>query len=206
MPNRMFEPAACDYLKKIDSGWEFSSQTNLNQFQKNFNGFNDALYQNKNPSEVEISPQFDQYIGQFTSIKNEHTENDIERDGLFRRGLNSHAAEYHGGITEMVVGDSNKYYYNGMLDMECTNGRGFVDLVAFGSCLNKPPTENNMSNKPMMNTMNLPVRRKPSIHNSYQVSYLYLLKSSIRHKLGYAFHIISIFFKFIKPYVLKLLH
>ncbi|KAJ9563599.1 hypothetical protein OSB04_008759 [Centaurea solstitialis] len=156
MSTRMFEPA-CDYLKKIDSGWEFSSPTNLNHFEKNFNGFNDGMYQSKNPAsvgswsiappDVEISPQFDQYNAQFTAIKNEHTESDIDREGLFRRGLSGQAIEYQVGINDMVVGDNSKYYYGGMPDLECANGRGFLDLVAFGGCLNKPPSESNMSNK-----------------------------------------------------------
>ncbi|KAI3796260.1 hypothetical protein L1987_38927 [Smallanthus sonchifolius] len=78
IPTRMFEPA-CNYLKKIESGLEFSSPANINQFQKNFNGFKD------------------------------------------------------------------------------------------GSCLNKPSSESNMSNKCMLNTMNLPDRRKPDqLLNSYQ--------------------------------------
>ncbi|XP_024988578.1 transcription factor bHLH111 isoform X2 [Cynara cardunculus var. scolymus] len=174
---RMYEPA-CDYLKKIDSGWEFSSPTNLHHFEKNFSGFNDGLYQSKNPAsvtswsiappDVEISPQFDQYSGQFTAIKNEHTESDIEREGLFRRGLSSHPMEYQVGINNMVVGDNTKYYYSGMPNLECANGRGFADLVAFGSCLNKPLSESNMSSKPIMNSMNLPDLRKQAIHTSYQ--------------------------------------
>ncbi|KAD4982968.1 hypothetical protein R6Q59_002617 [Mikania micrantha] len=175
---RMNEPA-CDYLKKIDSGWEFSSPANINQFQKNFNGFKDVLYQNKIPSTVnswsiapqedEISPQFDhQYdnIGQFTTMKNEQQDNNIECDGLFRRRLSGHAIDYDAGIHhQMVVGDNYKNFYNGMSDM----GRGFVDLVALGNCLNKPSLESNMSSKSMMNTMNLPDRsRKPGLLNSYQ--------------------------------------
>ncbi|KAI3744232.1 hypothetical protein L1987_57310 [Smallanthus sonchifolius] len=179
IPTRMFEPA-CDYLKKIESGWEFSSPANINQFQKNFNGFKDGMYQSKIPSTVhswsiatpedEISPQLDQYIGQFTTIKNEHPDgDDIQCEGLFRKRLSSHALDYEAGIPQMGFGDNNKYYYNGMSDMVCANGRGFVDLVAFGSCLNKPSSESNMSNKSMLNTMNLPYRRKPDqLLNSYQ--------------------------------------
>nr|XP_043626944.1 uncharacterized protein LOC122598413 [Erigeron canadensis] len=159
---QMFEPA-CDYLKKIDSGWEFSSPTNLNQFQKNYTEFNDGLYQSKNPSDVQLSPQFNQYGGPFTAIKNEHTDCDIERQGsLFRRGLSSHA------VDQYQAGNNNKDYFNGVSDMGCNNGRGLFDLVAFGSSLNKSPSESNVSNKPMalMNTMNLPDRRKPGIQNS----------------------------------------
>ncbi|CAI9260685.1 unnamed protein product [Lactuca saligna] len=169
LSTRMFEPAACDYLKKMDSGWEFSSPTNLHQFQKSFNGFNDGVFQTKNPSsvstwsiappDVETNPQFDPYSSQFTAIKNEHTEStDIERGGLLRRGLSSHGIEYQEEINDMVVADNNKYYYNGMPDLECANGRGFVDLVAFGSSLNKPPS----------GIVNLRDQRKPDINSSYQ--------------------------------------
>ncbi|KAI3497962.1 hypothetical protein L2E82_13980 [Cichorium intybus] len=172
---RMFEPA-CDYLKKMDSGWEFTSPANHNQFQKNINGFNDSLYQSKNPSLVsswsiappETSPQFDPYSSQFTVIKNEHTESDIERGELLRRGLSSHAVEYTAEINDMAVSDNNKYYYNGLPDLQCANGRGFVDLVAFGCSLNKPPSGTNMCNKPVINTMNLPDHRTSGIHGSYQ--------------------------------------
>ncbi|KAF5762032.1 putative transcription factor bHLH family [Helianthus annuus] len=181
---RMFDQPACDYLKKIDSGWEFSGPTNINQFQKIYDGFKDGMYQSKTPSttnswsiapsEDEISPQFDQYIGQFTTIKNEHPDSNTRQDQLelFRRRLSGHAVDYEGGINinQMVVGDNNnnKYYYNGMSDMVCSNGRGFVDLVTFGSCMNKPSSESNMSNRSMMNTMNLPDRRTPDLLNSYQ--------------------------------------
>lgn len=39
----IFEPAACDYLKKIDGNWEFpnSSHVLFNNFVKNFNGYYD---------------------------------------------------------------------------------------------------------------------------------------------------------------------
>ncbi|XP_076890011.1 uncharacterized protein LOC143540951 [Bidens hawaiensis] len=188
-PTRLFDQPACDYLKKIESGWEFSGQANINQFQKN------SMYQSKIPSTVnswsttppedEICPQFDQYIGQFTTIKNEQPDsNYTHRDpGFFRRRLSSHVIDYEAGINinQMVVGDTsnniknnniniinnNKYYYNGMSDMVCTNGRGFVDLVTFGSCENKPSSES-MFNKSTMNTMNLPDRRKPDLLNSHQ--------------------------------------
>ncbi|KAL4586489.1 hypothetical protein LXL04_011125 [Taraxacum kok-saghyz] len=179
---RMFEPAACDYLKKMDNGWEFSSPTNLNQFQKNFNGFNDGIFQNTNknqssvttwsiapPDHVETSPQFDPYTSQFTVVKNEHTDSDIiERGELLRRGLSSHGIEYQAEINDMIVADNNnsKYYnYNGLPDLECENARGFVDLVAFGSSLNKPPSG-------ILN--NLADQRKQGIHSSYQASSLSL--------------------------------
>ncbi|XP_071735741.1 uncharacterized protein [Rutidosis leptorrhynchoides] len=146
---RMYEPA-CDYLKKIDSSsaWEFSSPTN-----------------------PEISPQFNpQYNAQFAPIKNEHVESDIEHEGLFRRGLNTNDIGYQGGVSDMVSADNNKYCnnYNGTADIECANGMGFVDLVAFGSYLNKAPSESQMSYKSIMNAINLPDRRDPVMHNSYQ--------------------------------------
>ncbi|PWA42285.1 Myc-type, basic helix-loop-helix (bHLH) domain-containing protein [Artemisia annua] len=168
--SQMFEPA-CDYLKKIDNGWDFLSSTHPNQFQKNFNGVNNGLYQNKISQDVVISPQPDQYNGQFTAIKSERMESDVHREGIFRRGLSCHASEYQAGTNDVVLEDSNKYYDNGMSsDMECTNGRAFLDLVGYGSFLNKPvlDLESNVFNKPMMSTMNLPDRMKQGIHNSFQ--------------------------------------
>ncbi|KAK9051177.1 hypothetical protein SSX86_027803 [Deinandra increscens subsp. villosa] len=170
IPTRMFESAACDYLKKIESGWEFSSPQNINQFQ------NKMIPSTVNSRSIgapedEISQQqfdHDQYIGQFTTIKNEPQDsNSIQCDGLFRRRmLSGHAIDYEAAIqNQMVVGDNHhKSYYDGMSDMVCSNGRGFVDLLAFGSCVNKPSLDGNMSSKSMMN---LPDRRKPAA-DSYQ--------------------------------------
>ncbi|KAM7487854.1 hypothetical protein LguiB_025338 [Lonicera macranthoides] len=48
----MFDPA-CDYLKKMDNGWEFSSSPCFNNFDKNFNnGFNDAIFENERLSKL----------------------------------------------------------------------------------------------------------------------------------------------------------
>ncbi|CAK9177388.1 unnamed protein product [Ilex paraguariensis] len=38
----MFEPA-CDYLKKIENSWEFTSSTSYNNLEKHFHGYNDTL-------------------------------------------------------------------------------------------------------------------------------------------------------------------
>lgn len=48
----MFDPA-CDYLKKMDNGWEFSSSPCFNNLDKNFNnGFNDAIFENERLSKL----------------------------------------------------------------------------------------------------------------------------------------------------------
>ncbi|KAF8389609.1 hypothetical protein HHK36_024128 [Tetracentron sinense] len=42
----MFEPA-CDYLKKMDSCWEFTSSASFNSLEKQLNGFNGSLIENE---------------------------------------------------------------------------------------------------------------------------------------------------------------
>ncbi|XP_052204154.1 transcription factor bHLH111 [Diospyros lotus] len=68
----IFEPA-CDYLKKMDNSWELTSPPSLNNFEKQFNGFNDGLIESERlnklsnlvshwsiaPPDSEINHQFD---------------------------------------------------------------------------------------------------------------------------------------------------
>ena len=42
MTSTMFEPA-CDYLKKLDTSWEYNNSTSFNSFEKQLNGFSDAM-------------------------------------------------------------------------------------------------------------------------------------------------------------------
>ncbi|XP_027367477.1 transcription factor bHLH111 [Abrus precatorius] len=43
--NTMFQPA-CDYLKKLDTSWEYSGSASFNSFEKNLNGFSEAMIEN----------------------------------------------------------------------------------------------------------------------------------------------------------------
>ncbi|KAJ1403137.1 Myc-type, basic helix-loop-helix [Sesbania bispinosa] len=46
MASGMYEPA-CDYLKKLDTSWEYSAgSTSFNSFEKHLNGFSEALIEN----------------------------------------------------------------------------------------------------------------------------------------------------------------
>ncbi|XP_057425431.1 transcription factor bHLH111 isoform X2 [Lotus japonicus] len=45
MASAMFEPA-CDYLKKLDTSWDYSGSTSFNSFEKHLNGFSEALIEN----------------------------------------------------------------------------------------------------------------------------------------------------------------
>ncbi|XP_010270771.1 PREDICTED: transcription factor bHLH111 [Nelumbo nucifera] len=44
--SEMFEPA-CDYLKKMDGGWEYTNSTSFNNLEKQFSGFNGNLVENE---------------------------------------------------------------------------------------------------------------------------------------------------------------
>lgn len=73
MTSDMFEPA-CDYLKKLDTSWEYSGSTSFNSFEKHLNGFNDAMIESNEgltklsnlvstwsiaPPDPEVSSHFD---------------------------------------------------------------------------------------------------------------------------------------------------
>lgn len=73
MTNAMFEPA-CDYLKKLDTSWEYNGSTSFNSFEKHLNGYSEALIENNErltklsnlvrtwsiaPPDPEVSSHFD---------------------------------------------------------------------------------------------------------------------------------------------------
>ncbi|XP_061370642.1 transcription factor bHLH111-like [Gastrolobium bilobum] len=45
LTSAMFEPA-CDYLKKLDTSWEYNGSTSFNSFEKHLNGFSEAMIEN----------------------------------------------------------------------------------------------------------------------------------------------------------------
>ncbi|KAJ4710239.1 transcription factor bHLH [Melia azedarach] len=68
----IFDPAPFDYLKKMDSSWEFTNSSSFNNFEKHLNGINESLNENERlnklsnlvshwsiaPPDPEISRQF----------------------------------------------------------------------------------------------------------------------------------------------------
>ncbi|KAK7343879.1 hypothetical protein VNO77_12976 [Canavalia gladiata] len=73
MASTMFQPA-CDYLKKLDTSWEYNGSTSFNGFEKHFNGFSEAMIENNErltklsnlvstwfiaPPDPEVSSHFD---------------------------------------------------------------------------------------------------------------------------------------------------
>ncbi|RDX65597.1 Transcription factor bHLH111 [Mucuna pruriens] len=73
MTSTMFQPV-CDYLKKLDTSWEYSGPTSLSSFEKHLNGFSEAMIENNErltklsnlvstwsiaPPDPEVSSHFD---------------------------------------------------------------------------------------------------------------------------------------------------
>ncbi|XP_029129657.1 transcription factor bHLH111 isoform X2 [Cajanus cajan] len=73
MTSTMCQPV-CDYLKKLDTSWDYSGSTSLNSFEKHLNGFSEAMIENNErltklsnlvstwsiaPPDPEVSSHFD---------------------------------------------------------------------------------------------------------------------------------------------------
>ncbi|XP_004496221.1 uncharacterized protein [Cicer arietinum] len=86
----MFEPA-CDYLKKLDTSWEYSNPTSFNSnFEKHLNGYSEALIENNErltklsnlvstwsiaPPDPEVSSQFDPQTNNMSNNLNSSSMN-----------------------------------------------------------------------------------------------------------------------------------
>ncbi|KAK6931809.1 hypothetical protein RJ641_003602 [Dillenia turbinata] len=83
--NGMFEPA-CDYLKKIDNSWEFTSSTSFSTMEKHLNGFSESLTESERlnklsnlvsnwsiapPNNPEFNPRACNYISLNTCMDNQ---------------------------------------------------------------------------------------------------------------------------------------
>ncbi|XP_061351022.1 transcription factor bHLH111-like [Gastrolobium bilobum] len=92
MTRSMFEPAF-DYLKKLDTNWEYSGSTSFNSFEKHLNGFSDEIIENNErlnklsnlvstwsvaPPDPEVNGHFDPQTNNssLSSSMDHHTQSD----------------------------------------------------------------------------------------------------------------------------------
>ncbi|GFY90982.1 hypothetical protein Acr_07g0011780 [Actinidia rufa] len=130
----MFEPA-CDYLKKMDTSWEFTNQPSLNNFEKHFNGFNESLIESERltklsnlvnnwsiaPPDSGINHPFDSQscnislsstMDRFSPSDLRHMKQRMSNSDLYSGYGHEMKVkdEYQIGLNNSLVGN-NKYYY-----------------------------------------------------------------------------------------------
>ncbi|RDY12197.1 Transcription factor bHLH111, partial [Mucuna pruriens] len=113
MTRSSFEPA-CDYLKKLDTAWEYSGSTSFNGFEKHLNGFSDEIIENNGRlnklSNLETTwpnappdPEFNT----LSSLANHHTQSNP-----------SHIKQPFGDSTTCSVGETSTSFPCYGLDMK----------------------------------------------------------------------------------------
>nr|KYP53040.1 Transcription factor bHLH111 family [Cajanus cajan] len=152
MTSTMCQPV-CDYLKKLDTSWDYSGSTSLNSFEKHLNGFSEAMIENNErltklsnlvstwsiaPPDPEVSSHFDP-----------QTNNMSLRSAGFGRPLNANG--YQNGFNNLSAGDSCKLYQGLPNLSSCT--RNFSDVISFDSRLGRPVIGIH-SQKPSMKYLN----------------------------------------------------
>lgn len=188
----LFEPA-CDYLKKMDNGWELTSSTTpFNNFSKNFDGFGNKIFEPQGqgltklsnivsnwsiaPPDPEISRQFDplscnislspssdQYTPYFMK-----PNGNTKLDSYSSQG-HDHLKSLHGnGVGSYEMGMNNVINVE---DFSCKNDNGsnLADVMSFTNCLNKPWIDINAS-MPILKSLNLSDCKKQALQASYTVS------------------------------------
>ncbi|EEF40510.1 hypothetical protein RCOM_0775400 [Ricinus communis] len=162
----IFEPA-CDYLKKIDHNWEFTSS--FNNFEKHINGFStDHHHQSLIESDQRVT-KLSNLVENDHEHQNHHRHVEAPAAGyvLRRSTFNNNGAGvgYHIGLNNgSVMADNSKYYYG---TTENTSARTFNDGLTFNGRLNKPLIDI-QGHKPCFKSLNLSDCRKQGLQASSQ--------------------------------------
>ncbi|XP_057495175.1 transcription factor bHLH111 isoform X2 [Actinidia eriantha] len=184
----MFEPA-CDYLKKMDTSWEFTNQPSLNNFEKHYNGFNESLIESERltklsnlvnnwsiaPPDSRINHPFDSQscnislsstMDRFSPSDLCHMKQRVSNSDLYSGYGHEMKVkdEYQIGLNNSLVGNNNKYYY-GVAEVPYTSTRSFADVMSFNSILSKPSMDVHAS-KPLLKSLNLSDSKKQGVQTS----------------------------------------
>ncbi|KAJ6356625.1 hypothetical protein OIU78_004679 [Salix suchowensis] len=157
---------ACDYFKKMENNWEFTSPTPFDNFEKHLTGLSDQSLIGSGrfdklvsqlsiaPSNPEVKRQLFDPLTCSISLSPSRMSTVIKDPPglLFRvRSFSSNGAGYHnGGPNSSVVGDNSKYYH-GMPDR---SARNFADVSTFSDRLRKPMIDIQVP-KPCFKSINL---------------------------------------------------
>ncbi|RRT37947.1 hypothetical protein B296_00044299 [Ensete ventricosum] len=157
--NQMSNPA-CEYLKKLDSSFDFPNPLSLNTFEKHFSSYNGSTNQDERTPQLDrhiapsscsspITPFMVQYsTSRITPIKHElPTSPSYPGDKSARERRTSYKPHHHRNI-EGESEHQDMEAPTAFLPPPSSNGFGYQfgvsslsDLISFGDCVNRPSME-----------------------------------------------------------------
>lgn len=199
---RLFEPV-CDYLKKMDNGWDMTC------FEKNFNGFSNSMFETErltkasnlvnnwsialpdpeissqfNPLScfISLSPTADQYstptmnqklVGSYLPHCPKLENETCASGDTLRRSISNIGTENPMGMDGPNLAGDNSKFYSAVPDVSCNKGINVADLPRFSSNLSKPWMSTKEA-KPILKSLNLSdCKKQQALKVSHTVSFLF---------------------------------
>lgn len=177
----MFEPV-CDYLKKMDSSWDYANSASYNNIERQLNSFSGTDWSIAPPC-----PEVDRQIAQYSEsdlsqMKHNLSSNspmyevadnssflpsyvhDMKVENLHQQMEGSddllHRSFKSDGTNRYQIGENEKYFY-GMAEAPWMNTRNISDVISFNGCLNKAIVDP-QSSKPCLKATYQQDNKKPS--------------------------------------------
>ncbi|KAI4357320.1 hypothetical protein L6164_001276 [Bauhinia variegata] len=183
LTNSMFEPT-CDYLKKLNTSWEYNNSTSSNSFQNHLNGFSEAMIENERlkklsnlvntwsiaPPAPEANSQIEPHTTSFDNYSQSNPRNSriFPGYGHDMKVRQEHHANPVNGVLSGRSYNSMGHQQGFQSPLMGDNDKLFNGMPAIISLNNRVgrPLIGNHGHKPSMNSINISKLKKQDLQTS----------------------------------------